>query len=133
MFSLAYYFEACKCSLCQAHASGRKHQKVSSTKVFGSVRQKIVILPLLHKNFPYQMFSGAQKRSQQNFSALGSKKTSETNRDTPVPQSSSIPETFRNTKRTNSRKISLRQSFRHTFKILPTLYCSPKSSHPKHE
>ena len=40
LFSPAYYFEACKCSLCQARVSTHNYKQVPSTKKFGTARRK---------------------------------------------------------------------------------------------
>ena len=69
-------------------------QKLSTTKFFGTVRQKVFdgicrypLPPLIHKLFRYQKFSETQHRRVhlQNFSALWDNKFSTENLDTPPP------------------------------------------------
>ena len=102
LFSLivfpAFYFKACKCSLWQAQASTRKHQKVPST-VLRQIFDGKLLHPLLDKIFRYQTISETLNGCPTNFFDTVRQKILDEKSWYPVSHTSSISETFRSIKR----------------------------------
>ena len=106
--SPANNFKANDCSLHQAQSSSHKQQHINSTKLYGTLRQKISTKN--RRNFSYaQSFSlpeilrkaeGFQYDILNPFRLIKLMMKSD---DTLVPHKSLVPETFRSTKKASSR------------------------------